>query len=349
MKNRTPPRDTPPPPAFEAAPRKCNRHDGWTPERQRAFIAALADTGSVTRAAAGVNMSTESAYALRRQPGAEGFRRAWEAALDFGVSRLKDIILERAIEGQVVPVIAGGKLHGYRRVKNDRLLMFAIRMNDRGADGARLSAHQFTPRAGDNTPAASLTHTLPSQAEAQDANAARIEAFAPVPLSPLQQAEVYEALAAEARRQAELTPDEDPAEPLGRDMPPGTLLASPHENPPERWRIDERPWYRLHDEEGAKAIEAALAEIEANKLRPEPAEGAARLLEPPHPSPSGEKKEAAAQGSKYEGDPEEDKEDRPPAIAAPLSPKTGKPPRPYKKRVPKPRFENPFEYRNYKD
>ena len=58
MQNRTPvaPEGRPPLPEFEPVPRKF-RHDGWTPERQRAFIAALADTGSVSRAAAMVNMA----------------------------------------------------------------------------------------------------------------------------------------------------------------------------------------------------------------------------------------------------------------------------------------------------
>lgn len=56
---------------FEPVPRKP-RHDGWTPERQRAFIGALADTGSVKRAAAHVNMSAVGAYWLRRQSGSEG-------------------------------------------------------------------------------------------------------------------------------------------------------------------------------------------------------------------------------------------------------------------------------------
>ncbi|MCZ8171731.1 MAG: LysR family transcriptional regulator, partial [Brevundimonas sp.] len=51
-------------PAFDPVPRK-HRHDGWTPERQRAFIGALADTGSVSRAARHVNMSPEGAYYLR--------------------------------------------------------------------------------------------------------------------------------------------------------------------------------------------------------------------------------------------------------------------------------------------
>lgn len=131
-------------PAFEPVPRKY-RHDGWTPERQKAFIAALADTGSVKRAARAVNMSPEGAYWLRRQPGSETFRRAWEAALDFGVQRLKDEAFDRALNGQLSPVFVGGKLKGFRRIKNDRLLMFCLRMNARGDDGRRLSASYFDP------------------------------------------------------------------------------------------------------------------------------------------------------------------------------------------------------------
>ena len=107
MQNRTPiaKEARPPLPDFTPVPRKY-RHDGWTPERQKAFISALADTGSVSRAAAMVNMAQPNCYTLRRAPGAESFRRAWEAALDFGVARLKDIAFERAIDGYLVPVIA---------------------------------------------------------------------------------------------------------------------------------------------------------------------------------------------------------------------------------------------------
>ncbi|MFO6447532.1 hypothetical protein ACLBKU_10345 [Erythrobacter sp. NE805] len=78
-------------PAFAPVPRKSARHDGWTPERQRGFIEALADTGSVEAAARAVDMSTEGAYQLRRQPGAEGFRAAWQAALALGVQRIEDV------------------------------------------------------------------------------------------------------------------------------------------------------------------------------------------------------------------------------------------------------------------
>jgi hypothetical protein len=125
MKNRKP--DTPRPiPDFTPVPRRY-RCDGWTPERQRAFVAALAETGSVKHAAERINMASEGAYALRRQPGAEGFRAAWEAALDFGVQRLVDVALERAIDGVPVPIMYQGEQVAERRQYNDRLLMFILR------------------------------------------------------------------------------------------------------------------------------------------------------------------------------------------------------------------------------
>ena len=129
-------------PAFDSVPVKY-RHDGWTPARQKAFIGALADTGSVSRAARYVNMSPEGAYYLRRRPGSESFRRAWEAALDLGVQRLKDIAYERAIDGQLSPAFVAGKLKGFRRIRNDRLLMFCLRMNARDERGKRLAASYF--------------------------------------------------------------------------------------------------------------------------------------------------------------------------------------------------------------
>ena len=78
-------------PAFAPVPRKCQRHDGWTPARQQGFIEALADLGSVRSAAHAVNMTPDGAYLLRRQPEAGEFRKAWEAALALGVQRLEDV------------------------------------------------------------------------------------------------------------------------------------------------------------------------------------------------------------------------------------------------------------------
>lgn len=126
MQNRTPTREPPVIPDFTPVPRKP-RCDGWTPDRQRAFIAALAETGSVKHAATRINMSPEGAYTLRRQPGAESFAAAWAAAIDFGVQRLADIALERAIDGTPVPVFWKGEQVGERRRYNDRLLMFMLR------------------------------------------------------------------------------------------------------------------------------------------------------------------------------------------------------------------------------
>lgn len=114
-------------PAFAPVPRLRARHDGWTAERQRGFIEALADTGSVRAAAHAVNMTPEGAYLLRRHPQAAGFRKAWEAALALGVQRLEDLAMERALHGQEVPVYSYGKLIGSRVVYNDRLLMFLLR------------------------------------------------------------------------------------------------------------------------------------------------------------------------------------------------------------------------------
>ena len=131
---------------FTPVPR-CYRHDGWTPERQKAFILALAETGTVRRAARRVNISSTNCYELRRAPGAESFRRAWDAALDFAVPRLKDVAFERAIEGELVPVFSGGKLLGFRRKYNDKLLMFCLRHYGQDADGRRTTINYFSTRA----------------------------------------------------------------------------------------------------------------------------------------------------------------------------------------------------------
>jgi len=114
-------------PEFTPVPRQCERHDGWTQDRQRRFIEALADTGSVHAACKAVNMSQAGAYHLRRQPGAESFRKAWAAAIDLGVQRIEDVAMDRALNGVAVPVYSYGKLVGTRTAYNDRLLMFMLR------------------------------------------------------------------------------------------------------------------------------------------------------------------------------------------------------------------------------
>ncbi|HEX8308110.1 MAG TPA: hypothetical protein VF645_06785 [Allosphingosinicella sp.] len=135
---------------FTPVPRRY-RHDGWTPDRQKAFIGALAVTGCVERAARMVNIAQTNCYELRRAPGAEGFRRAWDAALDFAVPKLKDIAFQRAIEGELVPVFSGGKLMGFRRKYNDKLLMFCLRHYGQDDSGKRTTINYFSTRASAGT------------------------------------------------------------------------------------------------------------------------------------------------------------------------------------------------------
>lgn len=56
------------------------RRDGWTPTRQRNFLATLARTGRVVSAAQAVGLSVRSAYKLWHHPQAASFRAAWRQA-----------------------------------------------------------------------------------------------------------------------------------------------------------------------------------------------------------------------------------------------------------------------------
>ena len=63
-----------PTPAIPFAPVPVRpRRDGWTVDKQRRFIAILAESGIVRRAAAAVGMSEESAHRLARRPDAGAF------------------------------------------------------------------------------------------------------------------------------------------------------------------------------------------------------------------------------------------------------------------------------------
>lgn len=125
-------------PYLHAAPRR----NSITPDRQRAFIAALAATGIVTQAARVIGASLEALYRLRHQPGAEGFSAAWEQAIDRGIARLEDCALERAILGEPREIVRQGEVVG-RWVRHDTaLLLFLLRQRRParwGGEGARLA------------------------------------------------------------------------------------------------------------------------------------------------------------------------------------------------------------------
>jgi hypothetical protein len=114
------------------------RHDGWTAERQIAFIEKLADCGSVSAACEHVGMSRESARRLRRRPCGRAFRDAWDAALDCSYAEVEESAMERSRKGVVRPVFYQGEQVGEWRHYDERLTMFLLRFRRR---------HRFGPEA----------------------------------------------------------------------------------------------------------------------------------------------------------------------------------------------------------
>lgn len=110
------------------------RADGWTLERQRGFLEALADCGSVRSACARVGMSAQSAYALRRRSTARAFRQAWDAARAMAAHRLEEAAWDRAIHGTVKQHFYHGELVAETRVYSDRLLVQMIDRNRAALD-----------------------------------------------------------------------------------------------------------------------------------------------------------------------------------------------------------------------
>lgn len=71
----------------------------WTAECQRAFLEALACTGSITRACKEVEKSPRSAYSLRFRCQGAAFRLGWDAAILVARFVLGDMLMDRAICG----------------------------------------------------------------------------------------------------------------------------------------------------------------------------------------------------------------------------------------------------------
>ncbi len=112
--------------AFEPVPRRRNRRSGWTPDKQRAFIAALARCGSVTAASRHVGLSATTVYRLLRMEGAESFAAAWDQAQDIGLARLQADALERSLHGAFVPIYRRGRLVRVEYRQCDRLAIAVL-------------------------------------------------------------------------------------------------------------------------------------------------------------------------------------------------------------------------------
>jgi hypothetical protein len=113
-------------PAFTPVASRKPRHDGWTDDRQRQFVAALALYGCVAGAARAVGMSAASAYALRKRAGAESFAAAWDEAIGQGRERAFEIAVDRAVNGIAVPRFYRGRFVGTTHRFDHRTIMAAL-------------------------------------------------------------------------------------------------------------------------------------------------------------------------------------------------------------------------------
>lgn len=102
------------------------RHDGWTHDKQAAFIVALRRTRNVSRAAEAAGMSREGAYRLRARSSAAGFAAAWDRALRFPAAGAGH---DQGHEGHGpasrpvgLPAREHHESHGSRRTKRHRQL-----------------------------------------------------------------------------------------------------------------------------------------------------------------------------------------------------------------------------------
>lgn len=127
-------------PAFVPVPLRA-RADGWTAERQAEFLAHLALTGLVGRAAKAVGMTRETAYRLRRRERAESFAAAWDTIVlrlcGMGAVPARKVTLDelkaRAFHGTLRPLTYGGAFTDIAQEHDSAALL-------------RLSRRQFSAR-----------------------------------------------------------------------------------------------------------------------------------------------------------------------------------------------------------
>ena len=117
------------PPELEFTPVPRQRQTGRntiTPDRQRAFIRALAQTGSVALSSKVIGNAPASLYALKLHANAKSFAAAWDAAVQLGARQILDIMVDHAINGTPEFIYKDGELVAERRVFNHRMMMWIV-------------------------------------------------------------------------------------------------------------------------------------------------------------------------------------------------------------------------------
>ncbi|TPG13069.1 hypothetical protein [Sphingomonas oligophenolica] len=122
---------------------RAQRYDGWTPDRQRTFLEAIAEGHTVVTACIKVGMASSSAYALRRRAAGVGFALGWRAANLLARDKVADTLLARAIDGQVETLTRQNGDTITRHRFDNRLASTMLARLDRFADTeAREATHQ---------------------------------------------------------------------------------------------------------------------------------------------------------------------------------------------------------------
>lgn len=108
---------------------------GWDKRKRGLFLRNLARCKNVGQACRAAGMSASAAYYLRGQ--SSRFAAAWENALREELPSVLDAALERAVNGWIEPIVAGGKVVGERRRYSDSLLRALIAREAQAEKAAR--------------------------------------------------------------------------------------------------------------------------------------------------------------------------------------------------------------------
>jgi hypothetical protein len=130
------------------------QHNGWSPARQHRFVIALARGDGPGEAARALGKTRQSAYDLRKRPGAESFAAAWDAALAFaqevravqtapaaGLAGIETLLVPRYYRGRLIGFVQREDVHGAMRLlgRLDRLTE-SLRASDLQAHDERMEA-----------------------------------------------------------------------------------------------------------------------------------------------------------------------------------------------------------------
>ena len=96
-----------------------------TSKKEGKFLAALAETGNVTKACGIAKIGRMTVYDWR--DGDEYFTTRWEKALDKGADALEDEATRRAHDGVEEPVYFKGEVVGHVQKYSDTLLIFLLK------------------------------------------------------------------------------------------------------------------------------------------------------------------------------------------------------------------------------